>query len=154
MKQCHYASRARQPFSADDLETLLQRARPNNLKLGITGLLVYGKQMFLQVVEGPDEAVDAMFRRISGDPRHELLMVSNRVIHERSFPDWQMGFTRLSPEAEATMPGYSAFFDPAFDIGSIPALDPIFRRMLETLRGPASVADAGKKRGSTMLSGA
>jgi len=134
MKQRYYASRAVRPFSPADLDELLAKARANNLALGLTGLLVYGNGMFMQVVEGPVEAVDGIFRRIAGDPRHELLMEASRMIRERNFSDWQMGYVRLDAATEASLPGYSAFFEPGFDPATLPAIDPTFWRLLEGLR--------------------
>ncbi|MGD9602828.1 MAG: BLUF domain-containing protein [Gammaproteobacteria bacterium] len=134
MKQRYYASRAVRSFSAADLDDLLAKARANNLALGLTGLLVYSNGTFMQVVEGPAEAVDGMFRRIAGDPRHELLMEANRVIRERSFPEWQMGYVRLDAATASALPGYSAFFEPDFEPATLPAIDPTFRRLLDGLR--------------------
>jgi len=46
---------------------------------------------FLQVLEGPEDAVAAAFERISADPRHMALVVlRDRQIDHRSFGGWAM----------------------------------------------------------------
>jgi hypothetical protein len=79
---------------------LLKVARANNARLGITGMLLYADGNFVQLIEGPDNAVDALYARISRDPRHtSLLKALDRPITERHYADWTMGFDRIG-EAE------------------------------------------------------
>lgn len=107
-----YISSATQPFSVDDLSTLLAVSRKNNAELGITGMLLYKDGNFMQVLEGDERTVRALYEKIGVDPRHsgEITLLQG-FVDERQFPDWSMGFRDLnSPEIRATQ-RYSEFLN-------------------------------------------
>lgn len=90
MIQLIYASR---PFGYDEgtLNTILMVARRCNERDDITGALICRADLYLQLLEGPEEPVDAAFRRIQRDPRHlDIRLLSRRHVTERLFPDWAM----------------------------------------------------------------
>jgi hypothetical protein len=71
----------------------LSASRRNNRRVDVTGLLIVGGRRFLQVLEGPQEAVQQTLGRIAEDPRHfAIVELSNRAITTRSFSRWAMGF--------------------------------------------------------------
>jgi hypothetical protein len=73
------------------LAGILSAARRNNPRLGITGALICRQDLYLQLIEGPAEAIDALYARICEDDRHaniELLLTED--MGERMFPDWAM----------------------------------------------------------------
>ena len=97
LKTLTYTSRARLDLSARDLADIHQAARHLNVLDGITGLLVFDGNRFLQIVEGAEEAVDALLARIRRDPRHAAIEIRDeRVVERRSFPDWSMELVRVS----------------------------------------------------------
>ncbi len=99
MKRIIYASQATTDFSPDELVALLERARHKNSKCGLTGMLLYCSQSFLQVLEGDEAALAATYARIKADDRHSnLRLLMNLVITTRLFPDWTMGFEHLDDE--------------------------------------------------------
>lgn len=105
-----YASSATEPFSDEALKALLIKARDNNSKLGITGLLLYKDGNFMQSVEGPESAVYELYKKIIADPRHnKILKLLEYEITERSFSTWEMGFRNLSDPDVKEIPGYSEF---------------------------------------------
>lgn len=93
MHRILYISTARAPISTSDLNLLLASARRKNAASDITGLLIVGGRRFLQVLEGPEDAVSRTYGRIAQDPRHfALVKLNDRPIEERSFGQWAMGF--------------------------------------------------------------
>jgi len=93
MQRILYISTTRAPHSAQELDAILATSRRNNAAVGVTGLLVVGGRRFLQVLEGPSEAVTATYERIAADPRHfALVKLDDRTVAERSFGQWSMGF--------------------------------------------------------------
>lgn len=75
------------------MATLLNQCLDLNVRIGVTGVLSFHSGMFLQVLEGPETAVDTTFARISGDPRHHDLHVLARTpIQARAFGAWSMAF--------------------------------------------------------------
>ncbi len=107
-----YISSATQPFSVDDLSTLLAVSRKNNAELGITGMLLYKDGNFMQVLEGDEGAVRGLYARIEADPRHDGEITLQQGFAEgRQFPDWSMGFRDLNSPEESSSPGYSEFLN-------------------------------------------
>jgi hypothetical protein len=78
MIQASYLSRATEPMSAEQLLSLLLQSRLNNAARGITGMLLYGNQTFLQVIEGEAGVVDALVERIGTDMRHSGVKILGR----------------------------------------------------------------------------
>lgn len=90
MKQLIYLS---QPFGFDDamLSGILVQARRNNARDDITGALICRRDIYLQLVEGPADAIDALFARIAEDDRHQdVARLWDGEVAERMFPDWEM----------------------------------------------------------------
>ncbi|MEP7187723.1 MAG: BLUF domain-containing protein, partial [Roseiflexaceae bacterium] len=56
-----YASVAVTPFTSAALQALLLTSRRNNMQLGITGMLLYKDGEFMQVLEGEQAAVQALY---------------------------------------------------------------------------------------------
>lgn len=88
--QLIYAS---QPFGFDGatLAGILLDARRCNSRDDVTGMLVCRADLYLQLLEGPPEAVDAAYRRIAKDDRHlDLRLLSRSMVSDRLFPRWSM----------------------------------------------------------------
>ncbi|MCE7795700.1 BLUF domain-containing protein [Sphingobium sufflavum] len=93
MKRLLYISTARSPLRPSELEALLMKSRTANSAADLTGMLVVGGRRFLQVLEGPDQAVTTTFERIARDPRHfALVKLHDKEVAARSFASWAMGF--------------------------------------------------------------
>lgn len=90
LTQLVYASR---PFGFDQaiLSGILLDARRCNLRDNITGALIARHDLFLQMLEGPEDAVEACYQRIRRDDRHvEITPLLRRGIDTRLFPGWAM----------------------------------------------------------------
>ncbi len=88
--QLIYASR---PFGYDDLTlgSILNTARLNNERDDITGALICREDLYLQLLEGPQPAVLALFERIQRDDRHaEIVKFVSDEADTRMFPEWAM----------------------------------------------------------------
>lgn len=113
MIELTYLSHATKSFSEAELFSLLQQARSNNGKRDVTGVLLFdGDSMFIQVLEGPEERVDALFEIIKKDPRHsDIYQLGRRDVDKRTFNNWEMGFKNLSDHTDANIPGFSSFLE-------------------------------------------
>ena len=100
LKQLVYSSLASLPMNPAELEELLHAARQKNRQKGITGLLVHHEGRFMQCLEGPHDAVDTVFRRISWDTRHRNVEVLlDQPTDGRSFASWDMACTEVGASA-------------------------------------------------------
>ena len=96
-----YASRANEPVRQDSLQAIMKKSTQNNPDIGVTGVLCFSGEIFLQVLEGGRLQVSALYNRIAQDPRHrDVVLLSYEEIEERSFAGWAMGqvnMSRLNP---------------------------------------------------------
>lgn len=122
--QLLYASGGSNPITTADIDDILSASRRNNAALGITGLLLFADNMFIQVLEGEERDVRNLALRIRRDPRHRNFMeliAQNAPV--RAFAQWQMGFKRLRPDQPEDMV--------------------VFRASRDALAGRISSADGG-----------
>lgn len=105
------------PFGAEgarDLQAILKVARSRNAALGITGVLYCDGAYFVQLLEGPADAVQAVFASIQADPRHtDIRVVERGPAETRWFPSWHMAMVteaqvaqmrRTNPDLPALQP--------------------------------------------------
>lgn len=130
-----YVSRARVRFAQDDLLALLETARNNNSKQHISGLLLYDDfGTFIQAIEGKRSRIEALYAKIKADSRHENVnLLSKKVVNQRSFSNWHMGFRSLDNELKSKVPGFTEYTDVSVFAN---ALSPSFgMEMLDYFRG-------------------
>jgi hypothetical protein len=90
LMQFVYAS---QPFGFDNsmLAGILLDARRCNERDEITGALIARQDLYLQLLEGPEDKVRAAYQRIKQDDRHiDVVPLVERSIDVRMFPGWAM----------------------------------------------------------------
>lgn len=99
-----YSSNAAAPMSSADLAALLEQSRAANRDRAITGMLLYDRGRFIQILEGPLDAVRDLLDRIREDPRHTgMRLLMDEMIERRQFAEWSMGFL-LTPDADGPPP--------------------------------------------------
>jgi uncharacterized membrane protein (DUF373 family) len=110
MIQLSYVSTATKPMSKQAFETLLEECRHNNSMIGITGMLLYGNKTFIQVLEGPEDAVESIFKKIQQDPRHtDVKVIQKKILQRREYSDWSMAFKQISRDDLQTVEGLNNF---------------------------------------------
>jgi hypothetical protein len=91
-----YASRAAEPVTSDLIDSILRSSHAHNPALGITGVLCYGGDVYMQVLEGGRSAVNNLYNKIVRDSRHrEVMLLLYEEIAERRFAGWTMGHVNL-----------------------------------------------------------
>lgn len=101
-----YCSASAVPKLANaDLDQILASARWRNLAQDITGMMIYYRGEFVQILEGRKKSVQNVYEKfICPDPRHMAInKVLENTISHRSFNDWSMGFLG-APGIESPMP--------------------------------------------------
>jgi hypothetical protein len=117
-----------QPFGFDDamLNGILLQARRCNARDGLTGALIVRRDLYLQMLEGPEAAVTATFARIKRDDRHLAVKpLACEAVAARLFPDWTM---RDDP-AQSWLWDEQAVGDGALDRAGVEALRGVFARV-------------------------
>ncbi|TGE09523.1 BLUF domain-containing protein [Hymenobacter fodinae] len=107
MHQLIYMSTATSPMTDEELQKLLEQARLNNAKYDITGLLLYHEGRFMQLLEGPADAVRRVYSYIEQDGRHTgTIKLADKDVVKRSFPSWSMAFWPVRKEDLSNVSGF------------------------------------------------
>ncbi|MBX2818805.1 MAG: BLUF domain-containing protein [Rhodothermaceae bacterium] len=92
-----YISFAAGGLREKELSEILEASRRNNQKRGITGLLLYAEGNIIQVLEGNQEEVEALYEKIGLDERHErITRLFAGHSETRLFSEWSMAYKRMS----------------------------------------------------------
>ena len=133
--QLIYISAATVQFTTEDLTTLLQKARANNSKVDVSGMLIYHEGSFFQVLEGPEEEVWNIYDIIGDDPRHdEVKLLLKTKVEERSFADWSMGYVNPNRKLFQQIEGFADFFKPGFAVPEMQKEGSLLGRVMSEFR--------------------
>lgn len=130
-----YVSTAPRLLTSEALDSILTESRRNNESNNITGMLLYADGNFIQAIEGPEEAIDALLARLRGDLRHrDVTIIARYPITERQFPNWSMAFRRVDGSRPNELAdAFTDLRDPKFNLEEA-APDSIAHRLLEGFR--------------------
>lgn len=107
MARCCYVSRSRIDDSHLLFQTrirdILNACARNNGPAGLSGVLIHEGGHFVQLLEGPCEALDTVMGAIRADDRHTDLadLIETEDCAERFFPSWSMAFVNADAAASA-----------------------------------------------------
>lgn len=81
---------------------ILATSQANNVRVGVTGALLFNGGHFAQVLEGPRPVIETTFERIQRDRRHsDVGVLQCEAVAERGFPNWSMAFVGQSAKGRA-----------------------------------------------------
>ena len=107
-----YASRANPDVSAKDFNEILHQAQLNNAANGITGMLTFNKDYFLQTIEGPRAQINSLLYSLIADPRHyDLQVIETRELKHRTWSKWSMNYASPTEKNAAIYLKYSTTID-------------------------------------------
>jgi hypothetical protein len=79
------------------LDSILEQSRANNSPQGITGILCFNDDLFIQVLEGGRDEVCDTYNKIVRDDRHrDVRILTYDEISERRFGGWTMGQVNIA----------------------------------------------------------
>jgi hypothetical protein len=89
-----------------EIQRILAWSRASNRRVGISGVLLFNRVRFAQVLEGPPDAVKSLYGHIACDTRHkDVTLLDHGHVSAREFSTWSMAYV-------ATSPGHEAKFGP------------------------------------------
>jgi hypothetical protein len=138
-----YASRAAASLSNNIVDSILEQSRKNNPRQGITGILCFSDDLFMQVLEGGRDEVCELYNRLVRDDRHrEVRILHYEEISERRFGGWTMGQVNIANVNPSLLLKYSekAALNP-FACSGLASM-----ALLEELIATASVVNRGSAR--------
>ena len=96
--QLIYESIPTDGLQEEEVMEIMRRSQARNYDLRISGVLLYDGEHFLQLIEGPRDAVLELFDRIAVDTRHRHVEVlDERPIATPLMATWAMAY--CSPQA-------------------------------------------------------
>lgn len=109
-----YVSTAVGPVTTAVTGTILRTAQTFNAANGITGVLCQGQGVWLQVLEGQRDDVNALYDRILVDKRHhKIQMLAFEDIKRRRYGDWAMAHVALmESDAMLSQNSFGAAIEP------------------------------------------
>ncbi|GLQ22857.1 hypothetical protein GCM10007853_07310 [Algimonas ampicilliniresistens] len=99
MFQLIYSSVITVDVTQDQMRQIALESRASNEAANLTGALLVSDRGILQILEGDEETVRAVYNRIKKDPRHmgcEILLA--RQCKAREFRQMAMGFCKASDD--------------------------------------------------------
>jgi len=137
MIQTTYVSRASESMTQESLLSLLQQCHANNEASGVTGMLLYGNDTFLQLLEGEETVLDTLLDKIRKDPRHtEIRFLYRKPLERRKYTDWSMGFKRVSTQGLSAIGGVSEFGEKDFNFDYLIEHEAVAEDLVERFRVP------------------
>ncbi|MGN7187623.1 BLUF domain-containing protein [Microbacterium enclense] len=106
-----YVSTAAESFDDAALAALLAQSRASNHEHDLTGMLLYRRGRFFQVLEGSQDAVDELMTKIRRDPRHtDVRVLLTEQLDERRFSEWTMGYEPIGVPSAPPPEGFRDTF--------------------------------------------
>jgi len=107
-----YVSTETDPFDDERLAALLAQSRRSNHEHDLTGMLLHRRGRFFQVLEGPQDAVDALIAKIREDARHhDIHILLRENLDDRRFDEWTMGYEPIGVPSTPPPEGFRDTFD-------------------------------------------
>ena len=103
-----YASRAVADPQAATIADIMRQSHAHNPGHGITGILCHSEHVYMQVLEGGRDAINALYGKIVCDPRHrDVVLLHYEEINERRYAGWTMGKANLARINPSTLLRFS-----------------------------------------------
>ena len=101
LSQYLYHSILADEHDASCVGSIIKAARAFNATHGITGILLFDGERFLQYIEGAPPEIDALAARISKDGRHKAVkpLLHAPLAGLRRYPIWSMAYSDLDTDA-------------------------------------------------------
>ncbi|MVN75029.1 hypothetical protein GO988_01680 [Hymenobacter sp. HMF4947] len=132
IQQLVYQSLATVAITPAQLQHLLPTWRTRNHATGLSGLLLYGEQGVIQVLEGSPASVHQIYQRILRDARHyNVHTLADGLVPARAFGQWSMGFVELGAPDLSRLAGYVSPAQPAGLVPSHPQAWPELTALLQ-----------------------
>lgn len=140
MKRITYISKIVGNINEEEIDELARKSSENNQKRNISGVLIYIRGLFFQILEGDDDQVEQIYQKILSDERHkDVMCLKTEYDIERLFPDWAMKSINLNKENTDVMRPLRVLLENVMDAHAIilnytqPAVFNIFNKGVNPL---------------------
>lgn len=121
------------------LGVLFGAARSSNKRQHVTGALLLADDHFVQVLEGDEALVRALYARISRDPRHDAVtLLESGTVGERVFSRWSMAQIGAGDDADIPLIAHIDGISPAAGRRTTPEQEAVLEVMRASARSSSS----------------
>ena len=93
-----YLSQSKRDITDAQVNDILATSKVNNLTYGITGVLIHGGGLFMQVLEGPEQSTLRLYAKIAEDRRHgDCKLIHITSANKQIFKKWSMAVIKCDP---------------------------------------------------------
>jgi len=101
IKTICYVSALELNVSAPNLKEMFSNIKNKNISTNISGVLLYKNENFLQIIEGEEKTVNALFSKIKKDNRHShIITLIDFPIPQRLFKEYKTSFSIVKSSNE------------------------------------------------------
>ncbi|MFB0873666.1 MULTISPECIES: BLUF domain-containing protein [unclassified Sphingobium] len=112
--QIMYISSVTDAMTSAQCAAIARGSAERNAAEDVTGLLLFNSRRFLQVLEGPKEAVERIYARIARDGRHgAIVKLREQSVPAREFGAWDMAYDDPAHPSEALKDKVAALLEQA-----------------------------------------
>lgn len=132
-----YLSKSRHSFTQDELLGMCAAFAANNALKDVTGVLMHVGNWFVQIIEGPPDAIECLYAKIEADPRHGCVtLLSDHRDDQRTFGQWSMHLANLDSVYYLNLPAVVELREQVEDMleGSTDR-KPVIRRLITDIIG-------------------
>ena len=92
-----YKSKSKKSFHIDEIRKMLSKAKRFNKVNNITGIILYYKQQFIQLIEGDKKSIESLYKDIQADKRHfDVETIISTTSKQSLWTEWSMAFYDFS----------------------------------------------------------
>lgn len=92
-----YISVADSGITQKDIDNILHKAVRKNRREDLTGALIFSGSIFIQILEGHPDSLDAIMDQLKKDKRHHAMtLLSREPITHRRFASWSMAYRSVT----------------------------------------------------------
>ena len=92
-----YKSKSKNSFHIDEIRKMLSKAKRFNKVNNITGIILYYKHQFIQLIEGDKKSIESLYKDIQADKRHfDVETIISTTSKQSLWTEWSMAFYDFS----------------------------------------------------------
>lgn len=96
-----YKSKSQNSFHIDEIKKMLFKAKRFNKVNNITGIILYYKLQFIQLIEGDKKSIESLYKDILADKRHfDVETIISTTSKQSLWTEWSMAFYDFSDSSD------------------------------------------------------
>lgn len=96
-----YVSSSIKDLSQTEIEVMMNDTKKQNDLNNITGIFMHSDKNFFQIIEGKNEDIEILYKKIKQDPRHfNIIKIFDNYIDNPQFSTFHKSYVTISTQKE------------------------------------------------------